>query len=153
FNTCRLLADVLAADALFDFNEINIAFVRPAKPTDRQQAYAQGHWMYEFIIDQWGDRAPLDLMDLYAKGQREESAFESVLGIPRDEFLRRFKAWAQKQVVSWGLQLPEGVPSLHDLLLQETLSDPARAQEVQDLLASIAEKTAHAALGIGGDEE
>ena len=32
-----------AATDIFDFTEINLAFVRPKKQTDRSQAYAQGH--------------------------------------------------------------------------------------------------------------
>lgn len=149
FNTCRLLADVLAADQLFDFNQINIAFVRPARPTDRQQAYAQGHWMYEFIIDQWGDRAPLDLMDLYAKGQREEAAFQSVLGISREEFLRRFKAWAREQVVAWGLALPEGTPRVQDMLVEAATTDPERQDEVHTFLSDVAEQAFMLAMGVG----
>src|SRR6185436_13057722 len=53
YPTCQLLAGALDNDRLFDMTEINTAFVRPRRQSDRQQAYAQGHWMYEFILQQW----------------------------------------------------------------------------------------------------
>lgn len=103
YDTCALLANALKRDELFDLREINVAFVRPKKPTDRAQAYAQGHWMYEYILERWGPRAPLDLMDLYAQGVREEDAFQRVLSIDGDAFLADFQQWAWEQVKAWGL--------------------------------------------------
>lgn len=122
--TCRLLAMVLERDRLFDFSEINIAFVRPKKATDRQQGYAQGHWMYQYMVDTFGPRAPLALMAEYAAGIHEEAAYQKVLGIPRDEFLKRFKVWARQQVVSWGLLPKPGEPTVAELLKALTPATP-----------------------------
>lgn len=118
YSTCTLLRDAFEADALFDFVEINIAFVRPRRPADRSLAYAQGHWMYEFMIERWGNKAPLDLMDLYAAGVREEQAFNTVLGMTRSQFLAEFKPWARRQLIAWGMLPPPSEPSLKDLLSQ-----------------------------------
>ncbi len=148
FNTCQLLAAALKNDGLFGMTEINTAFVRPRRPTDRQQAYAQGHWMYEFILQQWGAAAPLDLMDLYARGQREEAAFQSVLGVSREQFLDRFKPWAHEQVVKWGLELPEGVPSIPDMQLEDALSDPDQQESINEHLAKAAADAGLAAAGL-----
>ncbi|RMD60593.1 MAG: hypothetical protein D6824_09225, partial [Planctomycetota bacterium] len=51
YETVKLLVEALRSGELFDLKQINVAFVRPKKPTDRAQAYAQGHWMYEFIVE------------------------------------------------------------------------------------------------------
>lgn len=115
---CTMLARALDTDQLFDLDSINVAFARPQKPQDRGMAYAQGHWMYEFIVEKWGAAAPLKLMDQYAAGVREAQAMESVLGVSRAAFLDQFKVWAHAQVVSWGLAMPEGVPSVKELLAQ-----------------------------------
>ncbi len=126
YNTARLLASALERDELFDMRKINLAFVRPEKPTDRAQAYAQGHWMYQFIIERWGEKAPLDLMDLYAQGTREDKAMSSVLGLSLDAFIREFIEWARESVKAWGLA-PE--PGLSDLLAEQALSDPGSRDE------------------------
>lgn len=137
YPTVQLLTRVLETDQLFDFDQINIAFVRPERPTDRQQAYAQGHWMYEFLIESFGPRAPLDLLDRYARGQREEEAYREVLGVSRSEFIERFKSWAGTQVVAWGMRPPAGTPTLADLLAArpEPDAEPTREQTAQWLSA------------------
>lgn len=114
--TARLIARAWREDELFDLDTINIMFVRPRRATDRSLAYAQGHWMYEFMIERFGPRAPLELMDLYAAGKGEEEAFEQVLGLSRARFLDEFKAWAGDQLRAWGALPPKGTPTLADLL-------------------------------------
>lgn len=126
-STCRLLADALASDELFDFQAINIAFVRPKRPQDRSLAYAQGHWMYEYMVETFGPRAPLKLMDLYAKGVREEDAFEQVLELSREKFFGAFRAWATEQVIAWGMLPPKGQPSVLEMLKAEAAAEPPPA--------------------------
>ena len=75
WNTCQLLAAAHRQNKLFDFTEINLAFIRPKTPHDRPLAYAQAEWMYEYIIARAGPKAPLELMDKYAANvPREEDA-------------------------------------------------------------------------------
>jgi tetratricopeptide (TPR) repeat protein len=99
-------------------------FIRPRRPVDRQQAYAQGHWMYEFILEHFGATKPLELMDLYATGVREGPAFERVLGVSREEFMTQFKAWAHDQLVAWGMLSSPGNPDIHELMAEETKNEP-----------------------------
>ncbi len=128
--TWGLLLGAFQAGELFDLEEINLAFIRPKKPTDRGQAYAQGHWMYQFIVDRWGADAPLRLMDRYAAGEREASAFETVLGVDSAAFLEQFTAWARQDLIDHGLLLPEGVPSVTAMLdADRALSSDADAQK------------------------
>ncbi len=134
YSTCQMLSEALRTDQLFDLDQINIAFVRPKRPTDRSMAYAQGHWMYEFLIERTGSRAPLELMDLYAQGVREEQAFRTVVGVSRAQFVDEFRQWARRQAVSWGMVLPEGTPTLKDLLARALIADPARADSIDAAL-------------------
>lgn len=125
YDTCELLTRAFTGDKLFDFTEINIAFTRPKKPTDRPLAYAQGHWMFEYIVERWGREAPLQLMDLYAKGVREEEAYQRVLNISREQFMTDFKAWAKIQLITWGMTPREGEPTLKQLIERDP-STPKR---------------------------
>lgn len=124
YNTVQLLARAVETDTLFDLDTINVGFVRPKRPSDRALAYAQGHWMYEYIIERWGNTAPLDLMDLYATGVREGEAFRRVLNIPREEFLRDFRAWARAQLVSWGMTPTDAHPAIPVLLARDNAEEP-----------------------------
>ncbi|MBZ0172572.1 MAG: hypothetical protein K8E66_09355, partial [Phycisphaerales bacterium] len=114
--TWRLLARAFDTGTLFDLEEINTAFIRPKKPTDRGQAYAQGHWMYQFIVDRWGASAPVRLMDRYAAGENEASAFEAELGVSGAEFMDRFMEWAAADLRQAGLMLFEATPTIEEML-------------------------------------
>lgn len=119
YDTAALLTRALTSNTLFDMREINIAFVLPKKPTDRAQAYAQGHHMYEFMLERFGRQAPLDLMDLYAEGVREDEAMRRVLKVPSDEFLASFKEWLRARATAWGM-LPE--PSIESIVFDEAMN-------------------------------
>ena len=115
-NTWRLLARAHGTGTLFDLEEINTAFVRPKKPTDRGQAYAQGHWMYQYIVETFGADAPSRLMDRYAAGEREASAFEAELGVDVSVFMSGFLDWARAELRRAGLIAAEGVPTIPEML-------------------------------------
>ncbi|MCA9311352.1 MAG: tetratricopeptide repeat protein [Phycisphaerales bacterium] len=136
----QLLASELENGTLFDMTDINIGFIRPKRPQDRSLAYAQGHWMYEFIVERWGERSALDLMDLYASGVREEEAMCMVLGRSREEFHQQFLTWARHDAASAGM-LPS--PSIRELRLQETLSDEESAAELMKSMQSLAAGAGH----------
>jgi tetratricopeptide (TPR) repeat protein len=140
YDECRLLAHACATNTLFNLDEIKWAFVRPKKPTDRGQAYAQGHWMVEYMNERFGESALVRLLERYFQGEREQQAIPAALGISRDEFFRDFLVWADKQVESWGLA-PK--PSLQDLKDELRSSDPELAAAMKKFreawLAVIAE--------------
>ncbi len=151
YSACQLLEGALSADELFDLESINLGFVRPRRPQDRSLAYAQGHWMYSYIVERWGERAPLKLMDLYAAGQRERQAFPAVLKIAPDEFLRDFKAWARTQVASWGMGPRPGEPAIGLLLLEEAAKTDAERAGIREQLDAAADRAAWGAI-VGGSE-
>jgi tetratricopeptide (TPR) repeat protein len=118
YSACQIIARAVDTDTLFDFEEINNAFVRPQKATDRSQAYAQGHLMYEYIVTRYGPEAPLKLMDQYALGRTEAQAFQSELNVAREDFISDFAVFARQQCERWGMLLPEGTPKFRALLVR-----------------------------------
>jgi tetratricopeptide (TPR) repeat protein len=118
WNAIQVIAKAYVTETLFDFEEINLAFIRPKKASDRSQAYAQGHWMYEFMIEKFGPRAPLELMDAYASGTKEAAAFQQVLKVSREEFFDQFKPWARQQLLAWGMLPPDAMPKAEEILAE-----------------------------------
>lgn len=130
-----LLTNAYRTNALFDLEEINIAFVRPRKPTDRPLAYAQGAWMFEFLVERFGELSPREIMDASTTGRSAPEAFEMVLGITPDAFMEDFTKWAGKQLQSNGLLSPADVPDLNELL-----GDPAAGMPSKDDLDELLEE-------------
>lgn len=106
------LAQAWRSRSLFSLDEIKWAFVRPKRPGDRGLAYAQGHWMVQYMNERFGEQALIDLLERYDQGQREAQAIPSAFGVSRARFFHDFLEWAGAQVKSWGLA-PS--PSLDDL--------------------------------------
>ncbi|MGV6815603.1 MAG: peptidase MA family metallohydrolase, partial [Phycisphaerales bacterium] len=125
--TWALLTDAFENDTLFDLNEINTAFVRPKKPSDRGLAYAQGAWMFEYIIERYGQEVPLAIFDASAAGRSSAQAFEQTIGVSPESFLTEFRSWAHDQLLERGLILPEGVPDLSELFYTNDTDDATPA--------------------------
>jgi cellulose synthase operon protein C len=155
FDTAQLLASALAHEALFDLKEINWAFVRPKRPQDRALAYAQAHWMQEYIIYRYGQGAVLKMLDLSRQAIAEEEVVPRATGTPANQFFDEFKQWAARQVQSWGLS-PQ--PPAEQIVKRITESQDPSA-EVDALLAEhpshpdVLRLAAERSLELGGDEE
>ncbi len=121
YDRCVMLARAYHEDRLFDLDEINWAFVRPQRPGDRGQAYAQGHWMVEFMDERFGESALVRLLDQYAQGIRDPHAFRNALGVEREAFYQAFLEWAGAQVDSWGLS---DEPPLEELVDELRWANP-----------------------------
>lgn len=135
--TWRMLAAAHASGRLFDLEAINLAFVRPEQPGDRALAYAQGSWMFEFLVERWGAAKPREIMDLSAAGRSGPEAFGEALGMDPGAFLEAFTAWAGEQLVAEGLALPEGVPAMIDLLKE---AGAERGMPAEGLIDSLLER-------------
>ncbi len=129
--TWTLLTNAYLNDELFDLVEINTAFVRPKKPTDRSLAYAQGAWMFEFIVERFGSDAPLKVFDASAAGRSAIDAFDEALGFTPESFLAEFKPWAKQQLQDQGLILPDDYPDLTELF--DTNVDEGQPPEIPSL--------------------
>jgi Flp pilus assembly protein TadD len=123
---CQMLARELEAGTLFDLDEINWAFVRPKRANDRPLAYAQGHWMVQFMNRRFGEEALVRLLAELREGLSEKEAFVRALGVTREEFHRQFLEFAVADVRRWGLSAE---PPMADLLLAAARRDPAKFAE------------------------
>ncbi len=137
YNTCQLLAQALRSDGLFTLDQINWAFIRPRTPRDRPLAYAQSHWMVQYITATYGHNAILQLLSLFHDGVGNEQAITQVTGKLPGDFLAEFKAWAGAEVKRWGLEARPADAKLAKLLAAE---DPPAAADVAALLAQYPEQ-------------
>lgn len=103
YPTSQLLAEAVKRDKLFDLKEINWAFVRPKTELDRPLAYAQAHWMLQYITLKFRHQAVLDLLVEFRNGANAEDAIARVTGGSAESFMAGFHEWASSQVKAWGL--------------------------------------------------
>ena len=106
YNTCKQLAAALHGKKLFKLETINWGFIRPKRPGDRGLAYAQAHWMLEYLETTYGKKAKVDLLRAYHDGVGEIEGIKKIIGLDSQQFMTKFLAWANEQVTSWGLGKP-----------------------------------------------
>ncbi len=127
FDRCQLLAQAYEQGTLFNLDEIKWAFVRPKRPEDRGKAYAQSHWMVQYMTQRFGDSSLVRLLERYFQGEREQQAIPNALGISREQFYEDFLVWAGKEIEAWGLAPQPSLTMLTDQLIE---NDPDRMIEL-----------------------
>jgi Flp pilus assembly protein TadD len=160
YNTCEMLAAAWTDGELFDLDEIKWAFVRPRRPGDRALAYAQAHWMVEYMNQRFGESALVRLLELYFEGVREQEAMPRALSISREEFFADFLVWAADELRAWGLLPDPMTPTLEALTDELRWADPQLARvmvasqqaRLDAIAGSLADRIGRPA-GPGSDEQ
>lgn len=143
YDQARLLANALAADELFAYEDLNWGFVRPKKPTDRSLAYAQSAWMLEHIVEVDGRGAMIAMLDAAAEGATDAGALAAATGLTPEAFFDRFRPWAQAAVKRWGLgDGPPSVAARATLASVARAADPAAAAAARAELARLSPESA-----------
>ncbi len=132
YENCMLLAWAANNDELIAYDDLNWAFIRPTKPTDRPLAYAQSEWILEYITQTRGYNAVLEMLNLYRDGVPEREVLEKVTGQTPEAFMNDFRAWAQEQVKTWGLHAIVTGPRAAAIISGE--SEPENEAELDALL-------------------
>jgi tetratricopeptide (TPR) repeat protein len=97
-----MLYNTVKKKELFSIDQLTWAFVRPKRPIDRQLAYAQSHWICQYIEQTWGHDATLEMMRAFKEGKSQEQVFPEILGKSTTEFSADFEKWAEAEVAKWG---------------------------------------------------
>ena len=97
-----MLNDAVKKKKLFTMENLTWGFVRPRRPQDRSLAYAQSYWICQYIDEEYGRKAILDMLGEFRAGRNEAEAFEKVLKKSIPEFEAEFFAWTDEQVKGWG---------------------------------------------------
>ena len=88
-----MLAMALRKEELFALDNINWAFIRPAKPTDRPLAYAQAHWMLEYISETHGANAVIDMLKMFGEGAKTYGFMVSPVAVAFGVFIMIIEAF------------------------------------------------------------
>ncbi|MEM1013351.1 MAG: hypothetical protein AAGI46_14160 [Planctomycetota bacterium] len=98
----NLLAGATLNGGLFGIEDLTWGFVRPRKPTDRSQAYAQSWMVCEYLVELHGEEVLADLIDACRRGLTERQALADLFDLSPSEFDEAFAVWMQERVASWG---------------------------------------------------
>ncbi|MEM6393065.1 MAG: tetratricopeptide repeat protein [Planctomycetota bacterium] len=133
----QLLSNATNTDTLFTLDNISWGFIRPETPSARSLAYAQSHWLADYIQQRFGFDALITMMDLQAEGKTNRESFVGATGYDADKFMDEFLAFANEQVESWGMsRTEEELAMLKGLKTREgSWSKTADLDTIDELLA------------------
>ena len=137
WENCQLLASNYRAGTLFKIADLNWGFIRPKRSIDRQLAYMQSQWIYEYLIATYGLPKMLDFMKCFRDGLIEAKAWPQAYGKTMDEMDGEFHAWAGKQIESWGLPT-DALPKMEEVqaAIKKNPNDVESLVKLSWLLAS-----------------
>jgi predicted Zn-dependent protease len=103
WENCQLLCSNYRAGQLFKIADLNWGFIRPKRSIDRQLAYMQSQWLYEYLVSTYGLPKMLDFLRCFHDGLVEDQAWSKAYGKTMEQMDKEFLAWAGRQIESWGL--------------------------------------------------
>ncbi len=103
WDNCQLLCSNYRAGTLFKIADLNWGFIKPKRSIDRQLAYMESQWIYEYLVATYGLPNMLDFLHCFHDGLTEPEAWQKAYGKTMEEMDTEFLAWAGKQLEEWGL--------------------------------------------------
>lgn len=83
---------------ILNLDTINLGFIRPKEPEDRQMAYCQAQLYAEFMTKRFGPDATRKMLVSYAQGVPTQKAVESNFKLPKAEFEKEYLAYLDEVV-------------------------------------------------------
>ena len=105
YQAVNLLVSAVRNKKLYPIRELSWGFIRPDRRrgrTARGLAYAQAEWVFEYVVEKKGYDAIGELLKGFGAGFSQAKVFKTVLGVSEAQFDKDFRAWAKKEIVSWG---------------------------------------------------
>ena len=82
----KMLLERVPKRDLLDLDTINLGFIRPKEPEDRQLAYCQAQLYAQYMNKRFGPDSQMKLLDAYRRGLTTGPAIESSFGVEKADF-------------------------------------------------------------------
>ncbi|HEX8324813.1 MAG TPA: tetratricopeptide repeat protein [Tepidisphaeraceae bacterium] len=90
------------ADELFTVRGFPLAFIRPRRPADGEQAYTQGAYLAMYLDETFGRSSIVKLLNAYGAGSTDEAAFRAATGKPMSQVESGWHEWMKTKLKPWG---------------------------------------------------
>ncbi|MDX2036972.1 MAG: tetratricopeptide repeat protein [Isosphaeraceae bacterium] len=86
----RMLLTRVPARRLLNLDDINLGFIRPSEPEDRQLAYCQSQLYARYMLERFGDDALEKMLAAYRRGLTTDKAIQSAFGVDKADFEKKY---------------------------------------------------------------
>lgn len=129
-----LLERVPGRKGVLNLDTINLGFIRPKEPEDRQMAYCQAQLYAEYMRKSFGADALRKMLVSYAQGVATQKAIETNFGVSKEKFEAGYLAFLDEVVAKIRAKsAEENLPSRSEI--QRTLASNPRDADAWAALA------------------
>ncbi|MFO0893049.1 MAG: tetratricopeptide repeat protein [Isosphaeraceae bacterium] len=122
-----LLERVPTRSKLLNLDTINLGFIRPNEPEDRQMAYCQAQLYARYMLRRFGDDALIKLLMAYRRGLTTDRAIQECFQVSKQDFEKAYVGYLDEVVKTIRTRVNEEQPVKFSQLerqLKEKPDDP-----------------------------
>jgi tetratricopeptide (TPR) repeat protein len=105
-----MLVERVPARKLLNLDTINLGFIRPKEPDDRQMAYCQAQLYARYMLKRFGPDALIKMLDAYRLGLTTDRAIDSCFGVETADFEAGYLTYLDEVVKTIRTRVSEEKP-------------------------------------------
>jgi Tfp pilus assembly protein PilF len=119
-----LLERVPNRQKLLNLDTINLGFIRPKEPEDRQLAYCQAQLYARYMLKRFGDDALIRMLMAYRRGLTTDRAVTESFHVAKDDFEKGYLAYLDEVVKTIRTRVSEEEPVKFSQLERQLKAKP-----------------------------
>ncbi len=120
----KLLLDRVPKRNLLNLDTINLGFIRPKEPDERQLAYCQAQLYEQYMLKRYGPTAPIKLLNAYRRGLTTDRALAECFGADKADFEKQYLDFLDGVVKTIRTRVSEEAPVKFSQLEKMTKAKP-----------------------------
>jgi tetratricopeptide (TPR) repeat protein len=124
----KLLQERVPARKLLNLDNINLGFIRPEQPDDRQMAYCQAQLYAQYMLKRFGDDALMKMLDAYRRGMTTEKAIGYCFKVEKKDFEAKYLEFLDGVVKTIKTRVSEEKPVSFSELERKLAAKPDDAE-------------------------
>jgi tetratricopeptide (TPR) repeat protein len=105
-----LVERVPARKKLLNLDTINLGFIRPDEPEDRQLAYCQAQLYARYMLKRFGDDALIKMLNAYRRGLTTDKAIKECFNVEKADFEAKYLDYLDEVVKTIRTRVSEEKP-------------------------------------------
>jgi cellulose synthase operon protein C len=120
----RMLMERVPNRKLLNLDTINLGFIRPKEPDDRQMAYCQAQLYARYMLQRFGDDALIKMLMAYRRGLTTDRAIADCFHVAKGDFEKGYLAYLDEVLKTIRTRVNEEKPIKFSQLERELKESP-----------------------------
>ena len=120
----RMLLERVPNRKLLNLDTINLGFIRPKEPDDRQMAYCQAQLYARYMLKRFGDDALIKMLMAYRRGLTTDRAIAECFHVAKADFEKGYQAYLDEVLKTIRTRVSEEKPIKFSQLERDVKEKP-----------------------------